>query len=148
VLSTILPESEFSTQTVGWFSFSAILASIVSGIVHGSLAQHPYFRSKLKALIGGLMWSAAACAVWFALSVPSLFSSGALIPAGGTKTIGAAVTLLGWFVGASYPLAFELAVELTYPIQESVSGGEDLTGPVRGAAATSACLAPALSAVD
>lgn len=140
MLSTILPESEFSTQTVGWFSFSAITASIVSGIVHGSLAQHPAFRSRLKALIGSLMCGAAACAVWFSLSVPSVFSAHALIPAGGTRAIGAAVTLLGWFVGASYPLAFELAVELTYPIQESVSGGQSSKAAIWRAALQRTCI--------
>lgn len=121
ILETVLTSS-YSDSTIGWLSFSATVAGIVGGVVHGRVAQMAYFKVRMKSVILFLIVGAFLAATWFALSVPSVLSACPLLsehPA----SIALSLTLLGWFVGSGYPLAFELAAEMTYPLSEAVTGG-------------------------
>lgn len=60
--------------------------------------------------------------VWFALSLPSVFSSEPVIPVW-EATLFISIIGGGFFLGAANPLFYELAVELTYPISEGTSAG-------------------------
>jgi hypothetical protein len=169
ILSTILPETRFTSTRVGWYSCAATSANIAGGVLTAMLAQRPRWRARLKRLIVALLAAGLVCAVWFALSLPSIVydhsehhsghhanstttttmtttasfsgphfdddglpiandepmgfvSYAGLIPST-PLTVGLSITLLGWCVGAMYPIAFELALEITYPLSESVSAG-------------------------
>lgn len=113
ILATAMPADAFNQTTVGWFAAGATLSAIAGGIFHALLlAWHPRLRRELKRLIITLIWMALGCGVWFSLSLASVFSDRPIL--GGFSTslpsLGMAICLLGWFVGSSYPLAFELAV--------------------------------------
>jgi hypothetical protein len=121
VLETVLT-SAYSDSTIGWLSFSATVAGIIGGVVHGRMAQMVYFKTRMKSVILALIGGALLSSLWFALSVPSVLSSRPLLPEN-LLPIAVSLTLLGWFVGSGFPLAFELAAEMTYPLSEAVSGG-------------------------
>jgi MFS family permease len=143
VLSTILPSS-YSSTTVGWLMFAANIAGICGGLSMAYIAQQAYFRTKLKLLIVTFLGSSVIFAIAFMLCLPSIFDlNHALIPAS-TPTLGLLITLLGFSIGSAYPIAFELAVELTYPINESVSGGL-LTAFMNGSGVALLFVAPSLS---
>jgi len=146
ILSTILPDNRFSSRRVGWYSCAATVSNILGGLVTAILAQTDKWRARLKRIIVALSFAALVCAFWFALSLPSVLYHGpdehtgpdpddggsdeslsfvshaGLIPST-PLTLGLSLTLLGWCVGAAYPLAFELSVEMTFPLSESVSAG-------------------------
>ena len=100
------------------------MAAIVGGLLVGYLADH-YFQRRFKQLLLRLLVLCIACFVWFTLSLPStLYPSAARPPLPSSlATIVISITAAGLFLGATAPLYFELAVELTFPLPEAVSAG-------------------------
>jgi hypothetical protein len=107
------------------------------------LAQQPYFRTRLKSMILALLCGALACAAAFSICLPSVVDASNILP-DSIVALGIAITLLGWCIGAAYPLAFELAVEMLYPMSEAVTAGL-LTIFMNGTGAALLFVAPSLS---
>ena len=121
ILTTVLPDS-FSDEECGWFSFSSTLACIMAGIGVGAASTH--YRALRRQMKSGILLAttlAMLSTALFLVLTPSIIQDAPLLSSS-RWSMGVAITLLGAFVGATCPLAFELGAETTFPlVPESVS---------------------------
>lgn len=121
ILTTVLPDS-FSDEECGWFSFSSTLACIAAGIGVGAAAtRYRALRRQMKSGILVATTLAMLSTALFLCLTPSIIQDAPVLSSS-RWSMGVAITLLGAFVGATCPLAFELGAESTFPlVPESVS---------------------------
>ena len=112
LLSLVLGPLGYGESDCAWLGFSSTIASVVGGVVVARVAdrlQRQHVLLVIAAFVG-----ASIAFVWFALAVQ--------------RSIGTSLTALyvacslgGMFLAAAQPLAYELAIEVTYPVPEETS---------------------------
>jgi FLVCR family MFS transporter len=110
VLNINLQSFNFSQQDSGWVGFGSALAGAIGGLVSGYVADK--LPKNLARLIAGLYLTSSGAMVWFTLiclqiapySVPAVYISSISV---------------GFFMYGTYPLFFELVMEIVFPIPEA-----------------------------
>jgi MFS family permease len=99
------------------------LAAIGGGLAVGWLADR-YFQRRFKCMLLSLIGLCLVSFIWFTMSLPAFDTNSdrGMLPSS-FGTILVSIACAGLFLGASAPLFFELALEITYPIPEATSGG-------------------------
>jgi len=101
--------------------FGAVVAGNVGGITMGILGDS-LLRFKFKISLIIIYIISSVLMIWVTLSLPSPFVSGTLIPT--NKWIAGSVVILSTLIlGSSQPLFYELAAEITFPVNEGSSAG-------------------------
>lgn len=123
-LDSILPSALYPPKKAGWLGFASVMAAIVGGVAIGPIVDRiPMFKHRHKLVIIMIMASCTVMALWFTLSLPIAgISDHGLLP-NSFLSSGAAVLMMGLLQGAAQPLYYELGVELTYPVSETMSAG-------------------------
>lgn len=145
-LDTILPTSIYTPKKAGWLGFASVMAAIVGGTAIGPLVDRvPALQHRHKSLILGIMLACSTASLLFTLSLPIAgklpqcaarltgdlllcilpvtdLSDKGVIPVSFLSS-GAIVLFTGLLQGAAQPLYYELGVELTYPVSETMSAG-------------------------
>ena len=110
----------YSDSYVGTMSFIGTVAYIVGGLV-SSYMTDLYFYRHMKHVIFTCMTLNTVSCLFFIASVPD--DSGKIVLDFGRLWILLVTGLCGLFNGAAAPIFYELIAEISYPIDEAVSGG-------------------------
>eukprot|EP00811_Abedinium_folium_P034147 NODE_7052_length_1613_cov_11.484522.p1 GENE.NODE_7052_length_1613_cov_11.484522~~NODE_7052_length_1613_cov_11.484522.p1 ORF type:complete len:429 (-),score=85.64 NODE_7052_length_1613_cov_11.484522:202-1488(-) len=119
-LPTIWEHLHYTSTQTDVLSFGSLAAYTAGCYVVGEFADR-LFRGHLKRLLSLLVFGAIASFVWLCLMLPTPFQSEPVLHAGFGPVV-VAVSLTGWFVGATNPICMELCAELTHPTHEAISG--------------------------
>ena len=112
LLSLVLGPLGYGESDCAWLGFSSTIASVVGGVVVARVADRLQRQHVL--LVIAAFAGATIAFVWFALAVQR--SIGTSLAA-----LYVACSLGGMFLAAAQPLAYELAIEVTYPVPEETS---------------------------
>ena len=110
----------YSDTFIGTLSGSSTVAYVLGGLATSVLADS-LLRGKLKQIILISSIGSAVFCLLFTISVPVVGGRGPLINAGGGWAA-FVVTMAGACNGASAPIFYELAAEMSFPVSEGVSG--------------------------
>jgi FLVCR family MFS transporter len=119
VLPQMLTPPRFSSVFVGWLGFAFSIGGVVGNAGAGVVAD-VWFVQRYKRFLIWVFILSAACFALFTLSLPNPFISPAPIPSSETSImiIG---TMAGVFQSACDPLFYELAAEISFPLEEGTS---------------------------
>jgi sugar phosphate permease len=121
VLEQGLSPLGYSQNECGWFGFLFTVAGLPGGMLIAWIADRAAWRRRLKLLTLMPLCMAILLFAWLSLSMPTFWSSTPPFPSS-TIIIGIAMGTLGFFLGGSNPLFYEMCAELTYPVPEGTSG--------------------------
>lgn len=119
ILPQILQAPRFTSVWVGWLGFAFSIGGVVGNAGAGLVADI-WFAQRYKCFLIGVFILSAACFALFSLSLDNPFVSPAPIPAT-PSSIMIIGTLAGLFQSACDPLFYELAAEVSYPLEEGTS---------------------------
>lgn len=114
LLDDILSPLDVSQTDAGWIGFYATAAFIPSGLLVSRFAD--VFSHHMKLYLTVLYSISAGFFVWAALIVGNVISYS-------EATIYTSIICGGLFMGAAYPLFYELCCETTYPVAEGITIG-------------------------
>ncbi len=119
VLPQMLPSPRFSSVFIGWLGFAFSIGGVLGNAGAGIVADI-WFAQRYKRFLIWVFLLSAACFALFTLSLDNPFISPAPIPSTQTSImlIG---TLAGVFQSACDPLFYELAAEISFPLDEGTS---------------------------
>ena len=112
LLSLVLGPLGYGESDCAWLGFSSTIASVVGGVVVARVADR--LQRQHVVLVIAAFAGATISFVWFALAVQRSIGSS-------RAALYVACSLGGMFLAAAQPLAYELAVEVTYPVPEETS---------------------------
>jgi FLVCR family MFS transporter len=119
MFDTMLGE-EYGDSYVGTMSFFGTVAYVVGGLLSSYLTDLYFYRYMKNVIFACMTFNTISCLLFIA-SVPN--ESGKVLMDFGRVWILFVTSLCGLFNGAAAPIFYELIAEITYPIDESVSGG-------------------------
>jgi hypothetical protein len=119
VLPQVLPSSRFSSVFTGWFGFSFSIGGVLGNGGAGFVADF-WFPQRYRSFLMWLFLLSAACFSLFALSLDNPFVKPAPIPAS-PASIMLIGTIAGVLQSACDPLFYELAAEISHPLEEGTS---------------------------
>lgn len=119
-LPTILGHFDFGPDEMDMLSLGSLLAYTIGCYLVGELGDR-VFRRRFKLLILLLLLAALASFAWLCLMLPTNFAPQPPLRVGFSVVL-LAVSLTGWFTGATNPICMELCAEMTYPLPEGISG--------------------------
>lgn len=121
MLDVILIPQNFDEKLIGWFGFAQIFCVAFGTCVMGYFGD-TLFKRKYKWTIIILLFVANVYMIIFSLCFP-LFGTYRYYPilSSGPWLVGVIILGTGFLYGCAIPLYYELSVELTFPINSSVS---------------------------
>ncbi len=119
VLPQMLPSARFSSVFIGWLGFAFSIGGVLGNAGAGIVADI-WFAQRYKRFLIWVFLLSAACFALFTFSLDNPFMKPAPIPSSQTSImlIG---TLAGVFQSACDPLFYELAAEISFPLDEGSS---------------------------
>lgn len=109
----------YSSQFVGTISFAGTVAYVAGGLLSSYLTDL-YFYRHMKHVIFTCMAANTLSCLMFIASIPD--EEGHILWDFGNFWILVVAALCGLFNGAAAPIFYELVAEITYPVDEGVSG--------------------------
>jgi MFS transporter, FLVCR family, disrupted in renal carcinoma protein 2 len=109
----------YSSQFVGTISFAGTVAYVVGGLLSSYLTDL-YFYRHMKHVIFTCMAANTLSCLMFIASIPD--KEGHILWDFGSLWIIVVAALCGLFNGAAAPIFYELVAEISYPVDEGVSG--------------------------
>ncbi|CUG86474.1 MFS transporter, putative [Bodo saltans] len=109
----------YSSQFVGTISFAGTVAYVVGGLLSSYLTDL-YFYRHMKHVIFTCMAANTLSCLMFIASIPD--KEGHILWDFGNFWILVVAALCGLFNGAAAPIFYELVAEISYPVDEGVSG--------------------------
>ncbi|RNF26918.1 MFS transporter, FLVCR family, disrupted in renal carcinoma protein 2 [Trypanosoma conorhini] len=109
----------FSESFIGLMSFAGMVAYVVGGLVSSWLTDLCFPR-QMKYVIFLCITCNSVSNILFVASAPN--NDGYSLYPPGRAWIGAVTALCGFWNGAAAPLFYELIAEISYPVDEGVSG--------------------------
>lgn len=109
----------YSSQFVGTISFAGTVAYVVGGLLSSYLTDL-YFYRHMKHVIFTCMAANTMACLMFIASIPD--EQGHILWDFGNFWIIMVAALCGLFNGAAAPIFYELVAEISYPVDEGVSG--------------------------
>ena len=119
VLPQILPAPRFTSVYTGWLGFAFSIGGVVGNAGSGIIADI-FFAQRYKCFLIGIFILSGALFALFSFSLDNPFVSPAPIPAT-PSSIMIIGTFAGIFQSACDPLFYELAAEVSYPLEEGTS---------------------------
>ncbi len=119
VLPQMLPSPRFSSVFIGWLGFAFSIGGVVGNAGAGVVADI-WFVNRYKTFLIWVFMISAACFALFTLSLDNPFISPAPIPSS-PASIMIIGTMAGVFQSACDPLFYELAAEISFPLEEGTS---------------------------
>ena len=121
LLQLILAPANINQSKIGLIGMGNAAAGNIAAVCAGGIMDR-YLKRRLKfgiiiGLIGCLL---STC--WFSIQLPCFLWNDGIV-ARSEFTLVLALTLAGFFQGATTPLFYELAAELIYPVKEGMSAG-------------------------
>jgi hypothetical protein len=112
----------WSDEFIGSLTFASTVAYIIGGVI-ASILLDAFWRDRMKRMLLVSCGCGAACAVLLTLSVPSIFAArDRIVLDFGEGWLYLVFVGCGFWNGAATPVFYELAVEVSAPITEGVSG--------------------------
>ena len=105
VLDINLSSFDFSQTDAGWIGFGSALSGSVAGVILGRIADK--FPGKLTKIIAVMYFVSSLLIAWFSLICFGVVSFN-------TNLVYALAILIGFGMFGTYPLFFELCMEITY----------------------------------
>ncbi|XP_052254255.1 solute carrier family 49 member 4 homolog isoform X2 [Dreissena polymorpha] len=111
VLDVNLSDHDVSQDMAGWLGFYGVIATCVAAL---GVAKADIFAKHTKWFLIGLYLSGGACFIVFVLALISVVPDTAVV-------LYSTYIIANLLLGASSPLFFEMACEVTYPIAEGIT---------------------------
>jgi hypothetical protein len=112
-------DSFYSSAFVGRMSFFGTVAYVVGGLASSYLTDLYFYRQMKQVIFCCMTMNCLSCLLFIG-STPD--ESGYIVIPLGDSWIMLMAALCGFFNGAAAPIFYELIAEITYPVQEMVSG--------------------------
>jgi len=115
LLNNILYPLGYTQDEIAWFGFSSLVSGVIGGVIIGGLVDR---FNKFKPVMLTLYCVGIVFLIIFTIATtyPDVIYHAYWF------TI-LLIIIVGWCISAVFPLCYELAVEMTYPIPEGTSAG-------------------------
>jgi MFS family permease len=111
---------DYGDSYVGTMSFCGTLAYVAGGLVSSYLTDLYFYRHMKHVIFSCMTLNTVSCLLFIA-SVPN--EADRILLDFGRGWILFVTSLCGFFNGAAAPIFYELLAEITYPVDEAISGG-------------------------
>lgn len=109
----------YSSQYIGTVSFAGTVGYVIGGLVSSYLTDLYFYRHMKHVIFVCMALNTVSC-IFFIASVPD--EDGTILWPLGQVWIVFVASLCGLWNGAAAPIFYELVAEITYPVDEGVSG--------------------------
>jgi MFS family permease len=109
----------YSSEFIGQIGFCGIVAFVLGGLASSYLTDLYFYRQMKQVIFCCMTMNCLSCLLFISCTPDE---SGYIVIPLGDSWIMLMAALCGFFNGAAAPIFYELIAEITYPVQEMVSG--------------------------